>query len=189
MLVSDALDNLLGKQMDRYGRVIAFIGLSLLLSTAAQAQSSKRTELTKGDLTGTSMETVVGLVEVPPGASGVLHTHPGEEAFYVVDGATAERPDGTPVVFEVGIGRINVRDVPHSAFKITGDKTLKLLTVHIVDKGKPMFTPVNSLLVGADSNDDDAHNRTGAALTFRPLVPSFLVDTALNKMPSPTAPG
>ena len=81
MLVSDALDNLLGKQMDRYGRVIAFIGLSLLLSTAAQAQSSKRTELTKGDLTGTNMEIVVGLVEVPPRASSLLHTHPGGEAF------------------------------------------------------------------------------------------------------------
>jgi quercetin dioxygenase-like cupin family protein len=88
------------------------------------------------------MEIVVGLVEVPPGASSLLHTHPGEEAFYVVDGATAERPDGTPVVFEAGTGRINVRDVPHGAFKITGDKTLKLLTVHIVDKGKPMLTPV-----------------------------------------------
>ena len=142
MLLSAALDNLMGKQMDRYGRVIAVTGLGLLLSTAAQAQSSKRTELTKGDLTGTNMEIVVGIVEVPPGASGVLHTHPGEEAYYVVDGATAETPDGKPVVFEAGTGRINVREVPHGAFKITGDKTLKLLTVHIVDKGKPMFTQV-----------------------------------------------
>lgn len=68
----------------------------------------------------------------------MLLTHPGEEAYYVVDGATCETPDGKPVLFDTGIGRINVRDVPHGAFKIAGD-TLKLLTVHIVDKGKPMF--------------------------------------------------
>ena len=41
-----------------------------------------------------------------------------------------------------GTASINVRDVPHGAFKVIGDKTLKLLTVHIIDKGKPMFTPV-----------------------------------------------
>ena len=72
----------------------------------------------------------------------MLHTHPGEEAYYVIDGATAETPDGKPVVFDASTAKINVRDVPHGAFKATGDKALKLLTVHIVDKGKPMFTPV-----------------------------------------------
>jgi quercetin dioxygenase-like cupin family protein len=118
------------------------VGLGMIFSVTAQAQSSKRTELTKGDLTGTNMEIVVGIVEVPPGASGVLHTHPGEEAYYVIDGATAESPDGKPVKFEAGTAQINVRGVPHGAFKVTGDKTLKLLTVHIVDKGKPMMQPV-----------------------------------------------
>ena len=120
----------------------ALVGLSLIVSVTAHAQSSKRTELTKGDLTGTNMEIVVGIVEVPPGASGVLHTHPGEEAYYVIDGAAASLPDGKSIDFEPGISKINVRDVPHGAFKVTGDKTLKLLTVHIVDKGKPMMIPV-----------------------------------------------
>jgi hypothetical protein len=72
----------------------------------------------------------------------VLHTHPGDEAYSVIDGATALLPDGKPINFEPGAARINVRDVPHGAFKVTGDKTLKLLTVHIVDKGKPMMVPV-----------------------------------------------
>jgi len=87
------------------------------------------------------MEIVVGIVEVPPGAAGVLHTHPGEEAYYV-DGTTVETPDGKPITLATGVSMINVRDVPHGAFKVTGDKPLKLLTVHIVDKGKPMFVPV-----------------------------------------------
>jgi hypothetical protein len=55
------------------------------------------------------MEVVVGLVEVPPGAAGVLHTHPGEEAY----------PDGKPLSLAMGVANINVRDVPHGAFKVT----------------------------------------------------------------------
>jgi len=88
------------------------------------------------------MEIVVGTVEVPPGASGVLHTHPGEEAYFVIDGATLLLPDGKQISLESGTAKINIRDVPHGAFKVTDDKTLKLLTVHIVDKGKPMTVPV-----------------------------------------------
>jgi hypothetical protein len=30
-----------------------------------------------------------------------------------------------------------LRDVPHSGFKVGGDTSLKMLNVHIVDKGKP----------------------------------------------------
>jgi quercetin dioxygenase-like cupin family protein len=116
--------------------------VGFIVSAPVHAQSSKRTELTKGELTGKDMQIIVGTVEVPPGASGVLHTHPGEEAYYVIDGATAVLPDGKPLVFEAGTAKINVRDVPHGAFTVTGEKTLKLLTVHIVDKGKPMMTPV-----------------------------------------------
>lgn len=128
--------------MIKYAAVGILVGLSLIDSMAAYAQSSKRTELTKGDLTGTNMEIVVGTVEVPPGASGVLHTHPGEEAYFVIDGAALLLPDGKQISLEPGTAKINVRDVPHGAFKVTGDKTLKLLTVHIVDKGKPMTVPV-----------------------------------------------
>lgn len=29
----------------------------------------------------------------------------------------------------------------HAGYKVVGDKPLKLLTVHIVDKGKPMTVP------------------------------------------------
>jgi quercetin dioxygenase-like cupin family protein len=111
-------------------------------ASAAQAQDVKRNELKKGDLTGTNMEIVVAVVELPPGASVPLHTHPGEEAFYVLDGGTGEMPDGKAITFAPGGAGINVRDVPHAGFKVTGDKPLKLLTVHIVDKGKPMMSVV-----------------------------------------------
>ena len=41
-----------------------------------------------------------------------------------------------------GTGGINVREVPHAGYKVVGDKPLKLLTVHVVDKGKPLAVNV-----------------------------------------------
>jgi quercetin dioxygenase-like cupin family protein len=125
----------------RQAGLMALVALGLTFSATAHAQTTKRTELTKGQLTGTNMEIVVGTIEAAPGTTAVLHTHAGEEAVYVVSGATAVTPDGKPIVFEAGTAKINVRDIPHGAFTVTGDKTLKLLTVHIVDKGKPLYIP------------------------------------------------
>jgi quercetin dioxygenase-like cupin family protein len=88
------------------------------------------------------MEIVVGLVEISPGAFVPLHTHPGEEAFYVIEGGTGELPDGKQIELPAGVADINKRDLPHAGFKVTGNKPMKLLTVHIVDKGKPMTVPV-----------------------------------------------
>jgi len=34
---------------------------------------------------------------------------------------------------------MNIRDVMHGGFKVVGDRTVKLLTVHVVDKGKPLY--------------------------------------------------
>ena len=65
----------------------------------------------------------------------------GEEAVYVLQGATLQWPDGKEVPRPTGEAGIIVRDVPHAGYKVVGDKSLKLLTVHIVDKGKPMRVP------------------------------------------------
>ncbi len=113
---------------------------SLALTTAAIAQTN-RTELKKADLTGTDMEVIVAVVEVPPGNSLARHSHNGEEAVYVLEGATLLLPDGTERLFPTGAAVINMRDIPHAGFKVGGDKPLKMLTVHIVDKGKPLMVP------------------------------------------------
>jgi quercetin dioxygenase-like cupin family protein len=102
---------------------------------------TNRTELKKADLTGTDMEVIVAVVEVPPGNSLPRHSHNGEEAVYVLEGATLLLPDGNERSFPAGAAVINVRDVPHAGFKVGGDKPLKMLTVHIVDKGKPLMVP------------------------------------------------
>jgi quercetin dioxygenase-like cupin family protein len=102
---------------------------------------TNRTVLKQADLTGTNMEIIIAVLEVPPGTTIDRHTHPGEEAVYVLEGATLQMPDGTEVARPAGQAGVNVRDVPHAGYKVVGDKTLKLLTVHIVDKGKPMTVP------------------------------------------------
>ena len=48
---------------------------------------------------------------------------PGKEAMML--------PTGAPIW--------NLRDVNHGGFKVVGDAPLILLTVHIVDKGKPVY--------------------------------------------------
>jgi quercetin dioxygenase-like cupin family protein len=107
----------------------------------ASAQEATRTELKRADLTGTNMEVVLSITEVRPGESIARHFHHGEEAFYVLQGATIELPDGQQRKLEVGTANITVREVPHGGIKVVGDSALKLLTVHVADKGKPLYEP------------------------------------------------
>ena len=111
-------------------------------ASLAQAQEIKRTEIKRSDLTGTNMEVIMTVLEAPPGAVLPKHFHHGEEAFYVLEGAMTDVP-GQPAGPRLqGTGGINVREVPHAGYKVIGDKTLKLLTVHVVDMGKPLTTNV-----------------------------------------------
>jgi uncharacterized cupin superfamily protein len=101
--------------------------------------SPYRKELKRADLSGTNMVVITSINEIPPGQSSMLHIHHGEEAFYVIDGGTIELPDGKQVPLPAGVTNVNVRDVPHGAFKVVGDKPIKYLSVHIGDKEKPLY--------------------------------------------------
>ena len=100
--------------------------------------ASVKIELQRGNLTGKDMDIIVNFFEVPPGATVARHIHPGEEVVYVLEGGTLEQPDGKLVTFEAGMAIIYPRDVPHAGVKVVGDKSLKMLNVFIVDKGKPV---------------------------------------------------
>ncbi len=110
---------------------------AILIGTA-HAQGITRDELKRADLTGKDMDVIVTVVTVPPGENLPKHIHPGKEVVYVLDGATLELQDGSQRQFPTGAATINTRDVPHAGFKVAGNKALKMLTVHIVDKGKPV---------------------------------------------------
>ena len=110
-----------------------------LVSVGYCQDSPYRKELKRADLSGTNMVVITSINEIPPGQSSKLHIHHGEEAFYVIDGGTIELPDGKQVPFPAGVTNVNVRDVPHGAFKVVGEKPIKYLSVHIVDKDKPLY--------------------------------------------------
>jgi len=38
---------------------------------------------------------------------------------------------------------VNLRDVEHGGWTVVGDTPLKVFTVHVVDKGKPLYEYAN----------------------------------------------
>lgn len=133
--------------MNKSNAVITFAGAFLFalgLATGLTAQtltdSPQRKEQKRADLTGApNMEVIASIVEVKPGESSNLHIHHGVEAFHVLQGASIQAPGQEPSVLPTGLTSLNLRDVKHGAFKVIGETPLKLLTVHIVDKDKPLY--------------------------------------------------
>lgn len=119
--------------------IIAAALASMFAATASAQDSPFRKELKRGDLTGTNMEIITSISEIKPGETSTLHVHHGDESYYFLEGGTIELADGKQVPIPTGAVGLNVRDVPHGGYKVVGDKTLKLLTVHIVDKGTPLY--------------------------------------------------
>ncbi|TFW56006.1 cupin domain-containing protein [Bradyrhizobium sp. MOS001] len=119
-------------------KVVLGIALTAMLATAAK-DSTFRKELKRGDLTGTNMEIITSISELKPGDVSMRHIHHGDESYYFLEGGTIELPDGKQMPIPTGTVGLNVRDTPHGAYKVVGDKAIKLPTVHIVDKGKPLY--------------------------------------------------
>lgn len=85
------------------------------------------------------MEVIASTSEYKTGESIELHTHHGIEAAYVIQGASVQVPGKDPMMLPSGATLMNLRDVKHAGFKVVGEASLKLFTVHIVDKGKPLY--------------------------------------------------
>ena len=64
------------------------------------------------------MEVIISVVENQPGETIPRHIHHGEEAFYVLQGATVETSDGKQINLPTGAAAINKRDVPHAGLKV-----------------------------------------------------------------------
>jgi quercetin dioxygenase-like cupin family protein len=120
--------------------IVAALAIVVLIGFAQAQDSPQRKEIKRADLGGTTnMEVILSTAEYKPGESIPRHIHHGVEAFYVLQGAIIETPDGKKIQLATGTGNMNLRDVPHAGFKVVGDTPLKLLTVHIVDKGAPLY--------------------------------------------------
>lgn len=111
-----------------------------LLGSAVAEESGNRKELKRVDLSGApGMEVVSSISEYKPGEVLGRHSHHGIESGYFVQGGMIQPPGKDPIKVPTGAPIMNLRDVPHGGFKVVGDVSLKIYTVHAVDKGKPLY--------------------------------------------------
>jgi quercetin dioxygenase-like cupin family protein len=102
--------------------------------------SPQRVEQQRTELTGApGMEVVASIAEYHKGEGIARHVHHGVEAAYVVQGTMVQVPGKDPMPLPTGRSIVNLRDVAHAGFTVVGDEPLKLYTVHVVDKGKPLY--------------------------------------------------
>jgi quercetin dioxygenase-like cupin family protein len=110
----------------------------------AQAQQSgiKRTDLQRHDLSIPGREVIQAVVELGPGVSAPKHTHPGEEIIYVLEGSLEYEVEGKPpVTLKAGDVLFIPAGTVHSARNVGTVNGAELAT-YIVEKGKPLLTPV-----------------------------------------------
>jgi anti-sigma factor ChrR (cupin superfamily) len=127
--------------MNPWKRSTLALALALTgLGQSAWAQEGTRKELSRVDLTGApGMEVVSSFGEYKTGDTLPRHLHHGIEAAYVIQGTKIQPPGKDPMELPTGAPVLNLRDVMHGGYKIVGEQSLKLFTVHIVDKGKPLY--------------------------------------------------
>jgi quercetin dioxygenase-like cupin family protein len=99
-----------------------------------------RTAMEKFDVPDSRYETVVMVVEMAPHVNSGLHTHPGFDAAYLLEGSLT--------VIERGKPDKSIRPgeswhvVPGAVHEVkVGDETTKVLAIYVVEKGKPLATP------------------------------------------------
>src|SRR5215472_1664377 len=124
--------------------VISIVGLvaggTLHLAQAQQA-GTKRTDLQRHDLSAAGREVVQVRVDFDPGYVAPRHTHPGEEIIYVLEGMLEYEIGGNLVTVKAGDVLFVPAATPHSAKNIGTTNGAELAT-YIVEKGKPLLTPV-----------------------------------------------
>jgi quercetin dioxygenase-like cupin family protein len=120
--------------------VSVFALITTVWADTMQADLPQRQELKRADLTTSpNMEVITSISEIRKGEIIPRHYHHGIETGYVLQGTMVQLPGQAPTMMETGSAIMNLRDVPHAGFTVVGDQPLKLLTVHIVDKGKPLY--------------------------------------------------
>ena len=99
-----------------------------------------RTILEKFDVPDSGHETVVMLVEMVPHFNPGLHTHPGFDAAYLLEGSlTVLEQDQPDKLIRPGE---SWRVPPGSVHEVkVGDQATKVLAIYVVERGKPLATP------------------------------------------------
>lgn len=104
------------------------------------AEPITRKILERFDVPDSSYETVIMLVDVPPQVNTGLHTHPGFDAAFLVEGEITVMERGRPHKTIHPGESWHVRPgIVHEAK--AGAQTARVLATYVVEKGKPLATP------------------------------------------------
>jgi len=118
--------------------------ITVAAAPPANYDSPNRQELKRVDLSGApGMEVITSISVYRVGEVIPRHLHHGIETGYVLQGSGIQVPGKPPTRLETGAPILNLRDVPHAGFTVVGPEQLKLFTVHVVDKDKPLYDWVN----------------------------------------------
>ena len=99
-----------------------------------------RTLMQKFDVPNSAYETVIMVVEMAAQVNSGLHTHPGFDAAYLLEGGLTVLERGRPDK-SIRPGE-SWRVPPGSVHEVkTGDQTTRVLAIYVVEKGKPLATP------------------------------------------------
>jgi len=128
----------------RAARSLAITSICALIATVwadtPQGDLPQRRELQRAALTTSpDMEVITSISEIGKGETIPRHSHHGIETGYVLQGSMVQLPGQAPTMMATGSSFMNLRDVPHAGFTVVGDQPQKLLTVHVVDRGKPLY--------------------------------------------------
>jgi quercetin dioxygenase-like cupin family protein len=136
----------------RTTRIIAaavlFVGSGLALPMAQAQQSENqmaqplgigRTEVMRHDLGEIGREVIQVRVDFAPGAAFGMHTHPGEEVAYVLEGSLEYQFEGKlPITLKTGDSLFIPAGTPHAARNVGSVNAAELAT-YLVEKGKPLI--------------------------------------------------
>lgn len=110
----------------------------MLDSVSAQQSGVKRTELQRYDLSVPGREVIQVRVDLDPGVTFPMHSHPGEEIIYVLEGTWEYQVEGKkPVTLKAGEVLFIPAGARHAAKNVGSGRGSELAT-YIVEKGKPL---------------------------------------------------
>ena len=123
---------------------LAVIAMSLIAVADDLNPQPKREILNRYDQSEVKgKEIVIGTAVIPAGAAIGYHTHPGDEVGFVLKGTLTLKTRGQPDrVLHAGDSFFNVRGAVHSVAADPNGDGGTAASTWIVDKDKPLATPV-----------------------------------------------
>jgi len=121
--------------------VAALCSVAVLMGTSVAFGQIKRTVLQQTEVSIPGKEVITARADIPVGSSAGLHTHPGDEISYVLQGDLEVIVEGASKIYKAGEAFHVPAGKVHDA-KPSGGGPVVVIVNYVVEKGKPATTPV-----------------------------------------------